>query len=97
MDEDGALRDPAVGQFYLDSHAHTLDASHAIKMYRTMARLSQMDNIFLNAQRQGRISFYMSSQGEEAVHIGEGGVRSQERRTTGANRQQKHYAALPYN
>ncbi|GMI43209.1 hypothetical protein TrCOL_g2608 [Triparma columacea] len=70
MDEDGSLRDPSVGQSYIDSHSPTLDEAHAIKMFRTMARLSQMDHIFLNAQRQGRISFYMSSQGEEAVHIG---------------------------
>ena len=70
MDEDGSLREPKVGQSYIDTHAPTLDKAHAIKMFRTMARLSQMDHIFLNAQRQGRISFYMSSQGEEAVHIG---------------------------
>lgn len=29
-----------------------------------------MDNIFYDAQRQGRISFYMTSYGEEAIHIG---------------------------
>jgi 2-oxoisovalerate dehydrogenase E1 component alpha subunit len=29
-----------------------------------------MDNIFLNMQRQGRISFYMTSDGEEAIHVG---------------------------
>eukprot|EP00624_Nannochloropsis_granulata_P004067 evm.model.NODE_30405_length_21186_cov_23.722647.6 len=29
-----------------------------------------MDTIFYNAQRQGRISFYMTSTGEEATHVG---------------------------
>ena len=29
-----------------------------------------MDSIFYDAQRQGRISFYMTSYGEEAIHIG---------------------------
>jgi len=29
-----------------------------------------MDTIFQNAQRQGRISFYMTSSGEEATHVG---------------------------
>jgi 2-oxoisovalerate dehydrogenase E1 component alpha subunit len=29
-----------------------------------------MDNILYDVQRQGRISFYMTSFGEEATHIG---------------------------
>ena len=29
-----------------------------------------MDNIFYDVQRQGRISFYMTSYGEEGIHIG---------------------------
>ena len=29
-----------------------------------------MDNIFYDAQRQGRISFYMTSHGEEAISFG---------------------------
>jgi 2-oxoisovalerate dehydrogenase E1 component alpha subunit len=35
-----------------------------------MARLREMDKILQNAQRQGRISFYMTCQGEEAIHFG---------------------------
>ena len=35
-----------------------------------MIRLRAMDYILLNAQRQGRISFYMTCSGEEAIHIG---------------------------
>ncbi|GMH81490.1 hypothetical protein TrST_g5572 [Triparma strigata] len=67
MDENGVIRDDAKGPQYIDPE---LNEEHAVKMFRTMSRLNVMDNIFLNAQRQGRISFYMSSQGEEAVHIG---------------------------
>lgn len=59
MDENGVIRDSSKGPEYIDSN---LTEEHAVKMFRTMARLSVMDNIFLNAQRQGRISFYMSSQ-----------------------------------
>lgn len=40
------------------------------KMYTIMVRLQAMDTIFYNAQRQGRISFYMTSTGEEATHVG---------------------------
>jgi 2-oxoisovalerate dehydrogenase E1 component alpha subunit len=39
-------------------------------MYRTMIRLETMDDILYNAQRQGRVSFYMTNSGEEAIQIG---------------------------
>jgi 2-oxoisovalerate dehydrogenase E1 component alpha subunit len=35
-----------------------------------MIRLRKMDTILHNAQRQGRISFYMTQHGEEAIHMG---------------------------
>lgn len=38
-------------------------------MYSDMVTLQIMDNIFYEAQRQGRISFYMTSAGEEAINI----------------------------
>lgn len=34
-----------------------------------MVTLQTMDNIFYEAQRQGRISFYVTSIGEEAINI----------------------------
>eukprot|EP00004_Rigifila_ramosa_P019377 TRINITY_DN4905_c3_g1_i2.p1 TRINITY_DN4905_c3_g1~~TRINITY_DN4905_c3_g1_i2.p1 ORF type:complete len:433 (+),score=95.76 TRINITY_DN4905_c3_g1_i2:97-1299(+) len=40
------------------------------KMYESMIRITVMDNVLYDAQRQGRISFYMTSYGEEATHIG---------------------------
>lgn len=39
-------------------------------MYRDMVTLNTMDDILYNAQRQGRVSFYMTNYGEEAVQIG---------------------------
>eukprot|EP01038_Epipyxis_sp_PR26KG_P012791 gene12791-17149_t len=42
----------------------------AVNMYRTMGRVHSLDDVFYNAQRQGRISFYMQSNGEEATHVG---------------------------
>jgi 2-oxoisovalerate dehydrogenase E1 component alpha subunit len=47
-----------------------LTKEHCQKMMRDMLTLQAMDNILYNAQRQGRISFYMTSTGEEASHIG---------------------------
>lgn len=41
----------------------------AVKMYEQMATLQVMDHIFYEAQRQGRISFYLTSVGEEAINI----------------------------
>ena len=42
----------------------------AVKMYRSMLQLTVMDDILYNSQRQGRISFYMTSTGEEGAHVG---------------------------
>jgi 2-oxoisovalerate dehydrogenase E1 component alpha subunit len=51
---------------YLDTQStDTLARAH-----RHMVRLREMDKILQNAQRQGRISFYMTCTGEEAIHIG---------------------------
>lgn len=41
-----------------------------LRAHRQMIRLRQLDDIMLNAQRQGRISFYMTCRGEEAIHMG---------------------------
>ena len=41
----------------------------AVKMYSGMVTLQMMDSIFYEAQRQGRISFYVTAIGEEAINI----------------------------
>lgn len=41
-----------------------------LRTHRVVVRLRQMDDILYNAQRQGRISFYMTCTGEESIHIG---------------------------
>jgi 2-oxoisovalerate dehydrogenase E1 component alpha subunit len=38
--------------------------------YRTMTLIPILDNVLYQSQRQGRISFYMQSAGEEAAIIG---------------------------
>lgn len=47
-------------------------ASSHIQTHRNLSTptTQAMDTIFYNAQRQGRISFYMTSTGEEATHVG---------------------------
>lgn len=46
-----------------------IDKEVAAKMYMDMVTLQVMDTIFYEAQRQGRISFYLTSIGEEAINI----------------------------
>jgi len=41
----------------------------ATRMYNGMMTLQVMDTFLYEAQRQGRISFYMTSHGEEAINI----------------------------
>lgn len=40
-----------------------------LKMYCGMVTLQTMDKFFHEAQRQGRLSFFMTSLGEEAVNL----------------------------
>ncbi|KXZ54126.1 hypothetical protein GPECTOR_5g227 [Gonium pectorale] len=54
-----------------DAHVpHPLSQDLALRIYTAMARLQTMDTLFYEAQRQGRFSFYLTCQGEEATNIG---------------------------
>jgi 2-oxoisovalerate dehydrogenase E1 component alpha subunit len=62
----------------MDERANILIKDYKIKfsaselrhMYSLMVSVNIMDSVFYDAQRQGRISFYMPNIGEEATHIG---------------------------
>lgn len=43
-----------------------------------MVTLQIMDNTFYEAQRQGRISFYLTSAGEEAINIASAAALNQQ-------------------
>lgn len=47
-------------------------------MYKCMIQLNVMDKILYESQRQGRISFYMTSFGEEGSHFGSAAALSEE-------------------
>ncbi|KAF8073875.1 branched-chain alpha-keto acid dehydrogenase E1-alpha subunit [Lyophyllum atratum] len=47
-----------------------IDEKLAHKLYENMQLLPTLDNVLYNVQRQGKISFYMTSHGEEATIIG---------------------------
>uniref|UniRef100_A0A453D7B4 Dehydrogenase E1 component domain-containing protein n=1 Tax=Aegilops tauschii subsp. strangulata TaxID=200361 RepID=A0A453D7B4_AEGTS len=61
LDDDG-------GTIY-SSRFQEVSKELALKMYSNMVTLQIMDTIFYEAQRQGRISFYLTSNGEEAINI----------------------------
>ena len=50
----------------------------ALKMYSSMVTLQTMDNIFYEAQRQGRMSFYLTSYGEDAINISSAATLTQD-------------------
>ncbi|KAK3316055.1 thiamine diphosphate-binding protein [Apodospora peruviana] len=62
----------------VDQHGEIVDPSfkpdlkdeEVVKLYLDMLTVSVMDLIMFDAQRQGRLSFYMVSAGEEAVSVG---------------------------
>ncbi|KAG7982929.1 hypothetical protein I3843_04G078100 [Carya illinoinensis] len=57
------------GQLILRSKFKKVSEEMAIKMYSDMVTLQTMDAFFYEAQRQGRISFYATTIGEEAINI----------------------------
>jgi 2-oxoisovalerate dehydrogenase E1 component alpha subunit len=61
VDQHGVVVDPAF--------APDLSDEEVVKLYRDMLTVSIMDVIMFDAQRQGRLSFYMVSAGEEAVSV----------------------------
>lgn len=63
LNQDGKIVDASKGPPNID------DAS-LIKAYKDMLSVSIMDLIMFDAQRQGRISFYMVSAGEEGIAVG---------------------------
>lgn len=66
----------------VDQHGVVVDSSFepdiaedkVVKLYKDMLFISIMDLIMFDAQRQGRLSFYMVSAGEEAVSVGTSSV-----------------------
>ncbi|KAL1903963.1 hypothetical protein Sste5344_010334 [Sporothrix stenoceras] len=70
LDQHGAVVDPT---FEPD-----LGDEEVVKLYRDMLTISIMDVIMFDAQRQGRISFYMVSSGEEAACVGSASALSPE-------------------
>lgn len=63
LNQDGAVVDK-------DAKAPDITDEEAIRLYKDMVTVSVMDVIMFDAQRQGRVSFYMVSAGEEGIAVG---------------------------
>ena len=63
MDEEGKIVNK-------DGHEKLISDEKLKKMYETMVTINEADQVFNAAQRQSRISFYMTQTGEEASNIG---------------------------
>lgn len=61
MDEDGKI---------INKKYENIEKDKLLKIFNTMVTNSEADKIFNMAQRQNRISFYMTSNGEEASTVG---------------------------
>lgn len=66
VDQDGNIVDQSFKQ--------DLSDEEVVELYKTMLSVSIMDVIMFDAQRQGRLSFYMVSAGEEALSVGSASV-----------------------
>ncbi|KAK7605272.1 hypothetical protein V9T40_007130 [Parthenolecanium corni] len=58
------------GELLNASEFPSIDKNLIERLYKYMRTLKEMDKILYECQRQGRISFYMTSYGEEGVQIG---------------------------
>ncbi|KAJ3116234.1 hypothetical protein HK100_001126 [Physocladia obscura] len=58
------------GAVIVEDQDPNLSQDTCLKIYKTMVSLNQMDMVLYEAQRQGRISFYMTNYGEEGTHLG---------------------------
>ncbi|KAH6981315.1 thiamine diphosphate-binding protein [Ilyonectria sp. MPI-CAGE-AT-0026] len=70
VDQHGVVVDPSFTPDIADEEV--------IRLYKDMLFISIMDLIMFDAQRQGRLSFYMVSAGEEAVSVGSSSVLDRE-------------------
>lgn len=62
LDEEGNITNKA--------YEGSIEDSVLQKMYKTMVIMNEADVVFNQAQRQSRISFYMTQLGEEAAGVG---------------------------
>jgi hypothetical protein len=61
IDEDGKV---------INKKYENIDKDLLLRMFKLMITVNEVDTVFNQAQRSGRISFYMTGMGEEASIVG---------------------------
>ena len=54
----------------MEEYLQAAAPGHLAKMFATMVKVNEADRVFAQAQRQARVSFYMTGFGEEASVVG---------------------------
>jgi len=78
----------ADGHLYKGAEAPVLDKEMALKIYRAMVFTRILDERMVAAQRQGRLSFYLTCAGEEAAVVGTAAAFSNDDMLMGQYREQ---------
>lgn len=55
---------------YVEEYVKNAPAGHLARMFAIMVKVNEADRVFAQAQRQARVSFYMTGFGEEASVVG---------------------------
>ena len=58
------------GKMINKPYEETIPREKLVNIFDTMVKINEADQIYLQAQRAGRISFYMTGTGEEATTVG---------------------------
>jgi len=58
------------GEILIDNYDGDLSPETLLRMYKNMVLAYEFDELFVQLQRQGRISFYMMNSGEYAAQVG---------------------------
>ena len=67
------------GNIVNKQYENSIDTETLRKMFKTMVMMNEADIVFNQAQRQSRISFYMTQMGEEAAGVGSAaGIKDQD-------------------
>lgn len=67
FDENGAVVNKNA---FVDEYLRATPQDKLKKIFATMVKVNESDRVFAQAQRQARVSFYMTGHGEEAAIVG---------------------------
>ncbi|MFS7940963.1 putative 3-methyl-2-oxobutanoate dehydrogenase (2-methylpropanoyl-transferring) [Helianthus anomalus] len=70
LDEDGYTILSNMSELVMIDLSISYRSTTSLKVYSGMVTLNTMEKFLYEAQRQGRLSFYLTTYGEEAINLG---------------------------